>query len=98
MSRKISSGERKIILARGLTIITGCVIVVLDMHKSNHPLRKYRKANGLTLRALGKKAKISDSILSRIENGQINPSWSLARRLVKATDGAVTADDFMRAA
>lgn len=63
-----------------------------------HPLRRYRLDNGLSLDELALKSRTSKATLSRIETGLQTPSLSLIRRISTATDGALTANDFMGAA
>lgn len=50
-----------------------------------HPLREYRKANGLTLVELAKAAGTTDSALCLIENRKRKPGIDLAARLSRAT-------------
>jgi transcriptional regulator with XRE-family HTH domain len=44
-------------------------------------LRRLRQENGLTLRALAEKIGKSESYLSRLENGQINPTLGALKRI-----------------
>ena len=60
-----------------------------------HPLRTYRRANGLTIDAFAAKAETSRATLSRIENWKQEPSLALIRKLIKAADNALDANDFM---
>jgi transcriptional regulator with XRE-family HTH domain len=61
---------------------------------TNHPLRKYRERNEITLQELALKAGTSVPSLCRIERRQQTPSLALVARLIKACKGAVTAHDF----
>lgn len=62
-----------------------------------HPLKAYRIAKNMSLEELAALARSSTASLSRIENGRQEPSLALIRRLKEVTDGAVAADDFIRA-
>jgi len=60
-----------------------------------HPLTQYRLAEGLSGEAVAKRAGTSRQTIHRIESGAQFPSLTLIRRLIDATGGAVTADDFL---
>ena len=60
-----------------------------------HPLRAYRQKHDITLEQLAKSVGTSKGFLSKIENGRQAPSLSLIKRLVAATQGTVTANDFL---
>lgn len=62
----------------------------------HHPLRTYRKDKGISLEAIAAKAKVTRTSLSRIERGLQTPSLDLVGRIITATDGALSADDFLR--
>lgn len=62
---------------------------------SNHPLRSYREAAGLSLDELATLADTSKASLSRIETREQVPSLGLVERLVKVSDGALSANDFV---
>ncbi len=62
-----------------------------------HPLKAYRKRQGLTLEELALRAGTTKSWLSRIESGE-PPGTSLIGRLVAASDGQLTPNDFFGAA
>lgn len=64
---------------------------------NEHPLRSYRRKNGLQLDDLAEKTGVSRSTLSRIETRRAAPSLDLVRRLIAATNGAVSATDFFQA-
>jgi transcriptional regulator with XRE-family HTH domain len=53
-------------------------------------LRHYRLLRKLKLRELSERAGCSESLLSRIENNQINPSFSSLHRICKALDISVS--------
>lgn len=57
-----------------------------------HPLRAYRHRNNLTLEQLAGRAETTKATISRIENGTIDPTFALTRRLIVATKFEVTAD------
>jgi transcriptional regulator with XRE-family HTH domain len=61
---------------------------------TNHPLRQWRKANGLTLADLKEATGTSAAMLSCIERGRRQPSLKLAVKLSNATDGAVSVQNF----
>jgi DNA-binding XRE family transcriptional regulator len=48
--------------------------------------------------ALGDKLGVDRATVSRIRRGQNRPSWELAARIKQATQGAVTADDWLTSA
>lgn len=60
-----------------------------------HPLKTYRKASGLTLKALAARVGVSGATLSRIEARANLPSMALVDRL-KAETG-ISADEFLPA-
>lgn len=53
-------------------------------------LRHYRRLQGLKLKELAEMAGCSESLLSRIENGQVNPSFTTLHRLCKALDISIS--------
>lgn len=55
------------------------------MLMSEHPLRSYRLAKGVTLESLAAKAGCSGASLSRIEKGSQAPSIELAKTLEQLT-------------
>lgn len=55
---------------------------------ADHPLRRWRKANRITLTALAVKVGVKASHLSEIENGNNTPSLKLAEKLSLATVNA----------
>jgi transcriptional regulator with XRE-family HTH domain len=63
---------------------------------ANHPLRRFRENNALTLEALAELAGISAPSLSRIETWQQTPSLALVSRLIKVSNGELSADDFLQ--
>ena len=65
------------------------------MVTNEHALLAYRRKTGLTLEALAERARTSRSMLSRVEQRKALPSLGLVSRLVAATGGAVSADDFL---
>ncbi len=60
-----------------------------------HALKKFRRETDVTLTAFGKRVGASKGFLSRIENRRQRPSLDLVERIVKATGGRVSADDFI---
>lgn len=61
-----------------------------------HPLQAYRDARGVTLDELAARVGTSKATLSRVENWKQDPSLDLIGKLKAATDGIVSADDFLR--
>lgn len=60
-----------------------------------HPIRRYRRENGLTLDQLAKIAKTSFATISRIEARRLQPTHDLLIRLSDAT--GISIDDLVRA-
>lgn len=60
-----------------------------------HPLEQYRSEAKLTRDALAKRAGTSRQTIHRIEVGGQTPSLNMIRKLVKASGGELSADDFM---
>ena len=60
----------------------------MDIEGNNlgEQLRRLRVEKGLTLRALGGQVEKSESYLSRLEKGQINPSLGTLKRIADALD------------
>jgi transcriptional regulator with XRE-family HTH domain len=67
----------------------------MDLPKFEHPMRRYRRIKGIPLEALAQATNISRGTLSRIETGKQNPSVDLMRRLIAASDGVLSANDFV---
>lgn len=63
-----------------------------------HPLRRWRKENGVTLASLAIEVGVTPSHLSEIERGRNGASVDLLRRLTKATGGAVGLPELVEAA
>ncbi|MES2602130.1 MAG: helix-turn-helix transcriptional regulator [Pseudomonadota bacterium] len=55
------------------------------MTNTQHPLRDWRRQNGITLQALAEKVGVTQSHLSEIENGNNDPSFGLAIKLSRET-------------
>jgi DNA-binding transcriptional regulator YiaG len=64
---------------------------------SGNALKDWRERNGLTLRQFAEIVGSSPSLLSRIENGDARPSVPTLAALQRATNGAVSASDFIGA-
>jgi len=62
---------------------------------SDHALRLWRKANGVTLRTLAIRVGVTPSHLSEVENRRNTPSIELAAKLSRETEGAVSLDAFV---
>jgi len=61
-----------------------------------HALTIYRTKAGLSMRAVAEAAGTSRQTIHRIENGEQQPSWDLAARLIRVSGGWLSADDFLR--
>lgn len=57
-------------------------------------LRDWRLAKGLSMEQLGELIGLTQSSVSRIENGKNRPEWGTLDRIVEVTDGQVTPNDF----
>lgn len=60
-----------------------------------HPLRSFRSEASLTLDALAERVDVSKGQLSKIENGKSLPSLDLVGRLISASGGKLSANDFL---
>lgn len=63
-----------------------------------HPLTTYRASKGITLRQLAAAAGTTSATLCRIERRRLRPSLALIERITRATNGEVTANDFVASA
>jgi transcriptional regulator with XRE-family HTH domain len=54
-------------------------------------LRQARIRAGLTQRALAERANTAQSVVARVEGGQVSPSWDTLERLLNATGFALEA-------
>lgn len=61
----------------------------------DHPLRRYRNDNNLTLAELATQVGTTDATLSRIETRQLRPGHNLLIRLADVT--GISIDDLVRA-
>lgn len=60
-----------------------------------HPLQSYRERAGLTLDVLAERVGVSKATLSRVENRKQDPSLDLIGKLKAASNGEISADDFL---
>ncbi|ASP84139.1 XRE family transcriptional regulator [Sinorhizobium meliloti] len=60
-------------------------------------LEQYLRSKGITDAAFGASAGLSQAQVSRIKRGVSMPSWDAIAKIMKATDGDVTANDFAAA-
>lgn len=60
-----------------------------------HPLRNYRQEAGISLSTLAEQCGTSTATISRIERGAQWPESELLQKLVDATGGRVSANDFL---
>ena len=60
-------------------------------------LADYMALVGIKDTAFAEKVGRDQSTISRIRRGEVLPDWSTVARIAEATDGAVTANDFMPA-
>jgi transcriptional regulator with XRE-family HTH domain len=63
-----------------------------------HPLRNFRSRKGLTAAKLAELLGVTKATISRLESGKQKPSFALAMKIKKETDGFVTWEDFEREA
>lgn len=63
--------------------------------QTEHPVRRYRRENSLTLDQLAKLVKTSFATISRIEARRLQPTHDLLIRLSDAT--GISIDDIVRA-
>jgi len=61
---------------------------------TEHPMTTYRKAHGLTLRAMGNIVGVSSVTIWQIEAGKHSPRMALVQKFVDRT--WLKADDFLR--
>jgi DNA-binding XRE family transcriptional regulator len=62
---------------------------------TEHALTRYRRTHRLSLDAFAALVDASKATISRLEARIQDPSFDLVRRIIAATDGEVTADDFV---
>jgi predicted transcriptional regulator len=60
-----------------------------------HPLKKYRTSIGLSACEFAAMVGVSNVSIHRIESWKQTPSLSLIARIISATGGAITANDFL---
>jgi DNA-binding XRE family transcriptional regulator len=65
------------------------------MLRSMHPLKKFREEKGLSPAAVAAAIGCNRSTIYRIENGQIEPSSEIMRRILVYTSGRVTPNDLI---
>ena len=63
--------------------------------RMEHALKRFRLSANISADQLAKAAGTSRQTIHRLENGHQVASLWLVSRLIKATGGAVTADDFL---
>lgn len=61
---------------------------------AHHPLKIWRKANGLTLAALAKQVGVTPEAVRQWEDERVIPVHGHMRKIAKVTDGAVRPDHF----
>ena len=61
---------------------------------AQHPLRRWRFENDLTLDDAAEKLSISASAISLLERGKRGITVATAKRIAAATEGAVKIEDF----
>jgi transcriptional regulator with XRE-family HTH domain len=59
-----------------------------------HPLRRYRERHQLSQDELAAASQTTKATISRIERGVRLPSWEMLKRIVAATGGELSANDF----
>jgi transcriptional regulator with XRE-family HTH domain len=55
----------------------------------DHPLRRFRRNQGISLAKFGRKVDVTAATISRIENRKQGVKLALALRIARATAGAV---------
>lgn len=60
-----------------------------------HPLKRYRKAEGLTQEQLGEMLGVTKQMVSMIENRRANPSPHLAGLAERVSGGQITAYELL---
>lgn len=65
------------------------------MHIYAMKLADYLAHAALTDQAFADKIGMSQSAVNRLRRGETRPDWETASKIAHATDGAVTANDFM---
>jgi len=70
-------------------------MAAMQSSDTEHPLRTYRRKHGLSQDALAQCAETTKATISRIEAGNLDPTFDLMRRLFAATEGEVTADEMI---
>lgn len=65
------------------------------MTQAEHPLRRWRLTQRLTLAALAERVGVDLSNLARYERGERMPRPAVLARIRDVTQGAVTANDFL---
>ena len=58
-------------------------------------LSDYLREKSLTTTEFGRRIGTSHATVSRLATGKRRPGWDLLAKIIKETDGAVTADDFL---
>lgn len=62
---------------------------------STHPIALYLQTSNVKVGELARAAKTTRQTIYRLMHGKQAPSMGLASRLSEATNGAITANDFM---
>lgn len=70
-------------------------MVYIGAMATDHPLRNWRRANGITLAALATSIGVYPSYLSMIETRKKTPSLDVAAKLSRATANQVLIDEFV---
>ena len=58
-------------------------------------LDEWLKLSGVTEQTLGEKTRYSQGTINKLRNGKLNPTMKLLEAINKATNGAVTPNDFL---
>lgn len=62
---------------------------------TTHPIARYLQTSNVKVGELARAAKTTRQTIHRLIHGKQAPSMGLAARLAEATNGAITANDFM---
>ncbi len=62
---------------------------------TKHPMKIYRDKEGVRAADLADRAKTTKQTIYRIENGVVDPSLNMIRRICRASGGELSANVFM---
>ena len=59
-------------------------------------LKEYLEENGLSQREFGERIDVAQSVVSRWVTGVALPDWSTLPRIIRATDGRIDGNSFVK--